>query len=294
MIGIHDSINYSKIEGVVRNMVYHNMMHLTKKAELGQVRETVTEKDFEIAINKREFVVYYQPKMDVYKEEVVGAEALVRWKKQDGTMISPAVFIPALEREGLIAILDAYVYCQVCRFQQERMRKGEKLIPISVNLSRVTLQNSEIVKQYVKIIKQYQIPMSCIPLELTESAMMEESVVYENAKALTAAGFSLHMDDFGSGYSSLTSLSRIPFNTVKLDKSLIDCMNQEKGKAIVQQAICLATLLEMHVVAEGVEKKEQVDMLREMGCSEIQGFYYAAPMSEEALKIHYLSEKKIS
>lgn len=236
---------------------------------------------FEEAMNNKEFVVYYQPKVNADTNQIIGAEALTRWRKPDGTMVSPAEFIPVYEENGLIERLDEYVFQQVCEFQKQRMEQKKEMFPISVNLSRASINNSSIVDRYVKIAKNLGIPFSCVPLELTESAAIEKQSVCETARAFVQKGFSLHLDDFGSGYSSLMSLNQIPFSTMKLDKHLIDCLNEKKGRTIVKQAIMLAKLLKMEVVAEGVETKEQVEILKGMGCNVIQGFYYAAPMPEE-------------
>lgn len=131
------------------------------------------------------------------------------------------------------------------------------------------------------IVKRKQIPFDCVPIELTESATLYSEKILEITNQLVKSGFKLHMDDFGYGYSSLTSLNELNFSTVKLDKSLIDYIDQVRGKKIVQQAIDLGHGLDMKVVAEGVESKEQKDCLKEMNCDMIQGFYYSKPLKQE-------------
>ena len=155
------------------------------------------------------------------------------------------------------------------------------MVPISVNLSRASIHFSDVVDRYVDIVNQKQIPFECVPIELTESATLYSEKILEITDQLVNAGFTLHMDDFGSGYSSLTSLNELNFSTVKLDKSLIDYIDQVRGKKIVQQAINLGHGLDMKVVAEGVESKEQKDCLKEMHCDMIQGFYYSKPLKQE-------------
>jgi len=233
------------------------------------------------SIANREFKVYYQPKYDVNTENIVGAEALVRWQKPDGTLISPGAFIPLFERDGLVVHLDEYVFENVCQFQKERMENKLPMVPISVNLSRASIHFNDVVEHYVDIVNQKQIPFECVPIELTESATLYSEKILEITDQLVKAGFKLHMDDFGSGYSSLTSLNELNFSTVKLDKSLIDYIDQMRGKKIVQQAIDLGHGLDMKVVAEGVESKEQKDCLKEMHCDMIQGFYYSKPLKQE-------------
>lgn len=258
-----------------------NVAFYTDELNQKQLAQRQMENDFKSAIANREFKVYYQPKYDVNTESIVGAEALVRWQKTDGTLISPGAFIPLFESDGLVVHLDEYVFESVCQFQKERMENKLPMVPISVNLSRASIHFSDVVDRYVDIVNQKQIPFECVPIELTESATLYSEKILEITDQLVNAGFTLHMDDFGSGYSSLTSLNELNFSTVKLDKSLIDYIDQVRGKKIVQQAINLGHGLDMKVVAEGVESKEQRDCLKEMHCDMIQGFYYSKPLKQE-------------
>lgn len=258
-----------------------NVAFYTDELNQKQLAQRQMENDFKSAISNREFKVYYQPKYDANTENIVGAEALVRWQKLDGTLISPGAFIPLFESDGLVVHLDEYVFESVCQFQKERMENKLPMVPISVNLSRASIHFSDVVDRYVDIVNQKQIPFECVPIELTESATLYSEKILEITDQLVNAGFTLHMDDFGSGYSSLTSLNELNFSTVKLDKSLIDYIDQVRGKKIVQQAIDLGHGLDMKVVAEGVESKEQKDCLKEMHCDMIQGFYYSKPLKQE-------------
>ena len=258
-----------------------NVAFYTDEMNQKQLVQRQMENDFKSAIANREFKVYYQPKYDVNTENIVGAEALVRWQKPDGTLISPGAFIPLFESDGLVVHLDEYVFENVCQFQKERMENKLPTVPISVNLSRVSILFNDVVEHYVDIVNQKQIPFECVPIELTESATLYSEKILEITDHLVNAGFTLHMDDFGSGYSSLTSLNELNFSTVKLDKSLIDYIDQARGKKIVQQVIDLGHGLDMKVVAEGVESKEQRDCLKEMHCDMIQGFYYSKPLKQE-------------
>lgn len=258
-----------------------NVAFYTDEMNQKQLAQRQMENDFKSAIANREFKVYYQPKYDVNTENIVGAEALVRWQKPDGTLISPGAFIPLFESDGLVVHLDEYVFENVCQFQKERMENKLPMVPISVNLSRASIHFNDVVEHYVDIVNQKQIPFECVPIELTESATLYSEKILEITDQLVKAGFKLHMDDFGLGYSSLTSLNELNFSTVKLDKSLIDYIDQVRGKKIVQQAIDLGHGLDMKVVAEGVESKEQKDCLKEMHCDMIQGFYYSKPLKQE-------------
>ncbi len=250
--------------------------------EMAQQRiyNQMIENSFEAALNRQEFVIYYQPKIDVVTEKVIGAEALVRWKKDEHTMISPGDFIPVYEKDGLIVKLDEYVFRRVCRLQKSRMEQGEALLPISVNLSRSSVLHEQVAERYISIVAENGIPFSCVPIELTESAAIYNDRIKTTTDQLSDAGFTLHIDDFGSGYSSLVSLNQFPFSILKIDKSLIDHVSQKNGRTLVEQVITLANLLNMRVVAEGVETREQLDIIKELKCDEVQGFYYAKPMPE--------------
>ena len=200
---------------------------------------------------------YLQPKYNTRTEQIVGAEALVRWKRPDGSIISPGEFIPLYEKNGQV------------------------LFPVSVNLSRASLYYDGMIERYVKIIEEMGILFGCVPIELTETASLYNEQIKELTEKLVETRFQLHMDDFGSGYSSMTSLNMLPFNVLKLDKSLIDFIDQERGHQVIRHTIALAHGLGMEVLAEGVEEKEQVDILKGMDCDEIQGFYYSRPLPYE-------------
>lgn len=264
----------------------------TEKQAKMRIYEQMIENDFEKALNNQEFLVYYQPKVDLVTEKVIGAEALVRWKKPDGTMVSPGEFIPVYEKNGQIEKLDEYVFQKVCQLQKRKLDEREKLLSISVNLSRSSILRDGIAERYIKIAEENEIPISCVPLELTESAAIYGKRIHGTTEQLVNAGFKLHMDDFGSGYSSMICLNQLPFSTLKIDKSLVDHICEPKGKTLVEQIIMLSKLLNMEVVAEGVENIEQIEELRKMKCDVIQGFYYAKPMSENEF-IEYVKVNRL-
>ncbi len=259
-------LNYEK------NIAYYN-------DKLGQqhIQEVMMENEFEDALRKEEFEVWFQPKYNVKTEKIAGAEALIRWRKADGSMVSPGQFIPLFERDGLITRLDEYVFKKVCQVQKERLEAGKPFFPISINLSRASLHHEGLVEDYTRVVKESGIPIECVPIELTESVAMYSIQIKALVDALVNSGFKLHMDDFGTGFSSLTSLNVLPFDVLKLDKSLIDYIGNQSGDQIIQHVIALAHGLNMEVVAEGVEHKEQADFLREMNCDLIQGYYYSSP-----------------
>lgn len=243
-----------------------------------QYRAQIFEAQFRNAIEKEEFVIWYQPKFNPYTDKVVGAEALVRWKRDDGTVISPGEFLPVFEKDGLVGQLDEYVFRKVCAHQKKWKDRGKDLIPISVNLSRNSMHQINVVKRYKAIADEYGIAPEMLPIEITESAAVETIEIKPLADAFYEAGFPLHMDDFGSGKSSLTGLNLLHFDVIKLDKSLIDYIGDEHGNLVLMYTVAMSRELGLHLVAEGVETVEQLDYLRDSGCDAVQGYYYCRPL----------------
>lgn len=269
----------------------HDYAYYTDELAQKRIYNQMIENCFTDALKNKEFMIYYQPKIDVITEKVIGAEALVRWQRTDGSMISPENFIPIYEKNGQIQKLDAYIFGQVCRLQKRILDESKKLLSVSVNLSRSSILCEEIVEQYTKIVRENDIPITCVPLEITESASVYGKKVVKVAERLLQSGFKLHIDDFGSGYSSMESLSRLPFSVLKIDKSLIDHICETRVEILVNHIIKLSKDLNMRVLAEGVETKEQLDILRKIKCDEIQGFYYARPMPEVEF-VEYVRRKR--
>jgi len=243
------------------------------------VEDKNLEDSFEKAIQKHEFEMWYQPKYSGTNEEIVGAEALVRWRREDGTLVPPYRFIPLFEKNGMITTLDEYVFKTVCLQQKKWEREGHKLFPVSVNISRVSLYFENIVEKYKEILEECAIAPEWVPLEITESATLDNNQVQDLVEKFHAAGFQVHLDDFGNGYSSLAMLNLMHFDTLKLDKSLIDFVGDENGEKLLWHTITLAKSLGMHTTAEGVERKEQVEFLHNLQCDDIQGYYYSKPLS---------------
>ena len=236
----------------------HDYAYYTDELAQKRIYNQMIENCFTDALKNKEFMIYYQPKIDVITEKVIGAEALVRWQRTDGSMISPENFIPIYEKNGQIQKLDAYIFGQVCRLQKRILDESKKLLSVSVNLSRSSILCEEIVEQYTKIVRENDIPITCVPLEITESASVYGQKVVKVAERLLQSGFKLHIDDFGSGYSSMESLSRLPFSVLKIDKSLIDHICETRVEILVNHIIKLSKDLNMRVLAEGVETKEQL------------------------------------
>lgn len=192
------------------------------------------ENGFEKALADKKFEVWYQPKFNSHTGKIVGSEALIRWRADDGSLISPGRFIPLFEKNGNIIRLDEYVFREVCRQQKEWQKEGIQILPVSVNISRFSLYYSNVVEKYERIINYYDVDHKYVQIEITESAIIENTVIVELIQKFHDAGFDILLDDFGSGYSSLASLNQMPFDTIKLDKSLVDYVGNENGENFQQ------------------------------------------------------------
>ena len=238
------------------------------------------EEYMQTAITDRQFMMYLQPKYSIAKNEIIGAEALVRWHHPDRGMIYPNQFIPIIEENGFIKKVDYYIWAEACRFIKKCENAGFKSCPVSVNVSRIHLKDNDCIQVLSDMIKSNDIPKSLLELEITETA--DDQQISMKALQLKEEGFTLLMDDFGSGYSSLNILLETPFDVIKLDKKFMEnMMVSGKGKLILEQVVLMANKLELGLLAEGVETKEQVDLLQKIGCDQVQGYYYAKPMPEE-------------
>ena len=237
----------------------------------------------ETAIEQDEFVVYLQPKFDIAKETIKGAEALIRWNYKNREFLPPYRFIPFFEKDGSIAKIDDIVLEKVCQALAKWKKEGKALYPISVNLSRSRLDNEKLIDNLTGIIDQYGVDHSLIDFELTESATYDNTEhMLSVLEELRSRGFKISMDDFGTGYSSLSLLTRMPIDTLKIDKSFVDNVATENERRediiVIRHIITLAKELGFVCLAEGAESKKQVDRLRELGCEIIQGYYYSKPI----------------
>lgn len=238
------------------------------------------------ALKQKEFQVYFQPKMDTDTLELIGAEALVRWQKPDGSFVYPDEFIPLIERSGQVIDVDYYVYREVFCFLAKRLKEGKKVVPISLNVSRVHLQKMHILTYVKELLEEFQIPCSLVEFELTESIYLDNT---EQAlaliKGLHKMGIKVSMDDFGSGYSSLNLLSKLPIDIIKLDRVFLkEGEMQESDRIIISCVVDMAKKLKITSLCEGVETQEQSDYLKEVGCQMQQGFYFSRPIPQEVFE----------
>ena len=236
---------------------------------------------FDEAIGEHQFKAYYQPKCNPKTGEIVGGEALVRWVQEDGTMLSPARFIPLFEKNGAIGKLDEYMFTCVCAQLSQWRREGLEIRPVSVNLSRASLCRQGVALAYKRILEGYGLSTWMVPLEVTESAMISDDAVISILQEFYRYGFRIEIDDFGKAQSTLPML-KLPFvDTVKLDKSLIDCIGDRKGEIMLRQVVRLCYELGLYTTAEGVEAEDQVDFLRALDCTDIQGYFFSPPLPVE-------------
>ena len=232
------------------------------------------------ALDEQQFVVYLQPKYNIHTNQPYGAEALVRWMHPAKGMISPGSFIPVFEANGFIGKLDYYMWEHVCQLLRKWIDAGLNPAPISVNVSRANLYNPDFADLISRLVEQYHLPNGLVNLEITESAYMENpEMMIHTVKELQRRGFVIMMDDFGSGYSSLNTLKDIPVDVLKIDMNFLRNGSEDgRGERILASITRMAGWLDLPVIVEGVETKEQRDFLESIGCGYIQGYYYAKPM----------------
>jgi len=231
-------------------------------------------------LQNEEFCIFLQPIYNVSDDHIINAEALVRWNHSTKGIISPGIFIPLFERNGLITKLDRYVWELACKSLRQSIDNGEEVVPISVNVSRINLFLPDIGEQLVQLLKKYDLPVNLLKLEITESAYTKDQKQLLDALIkLKELGFTIVMDDFGSGYSSLNVLKDMPIDIVKVDMSFIsDVSTSTKADIIITNMVRMAKEIGITVVVEGVETKQQLEYLKAIDCDQIQGFLYSKPV----------------
>lgn len=250
--------------------------------------------NFKKAIKENQFVVYYQPKFNIKNEKptIESAEALVRWDNPELGLISPGVFVPLFEKNGLIQDLDKYVWDNVaCQLKKWKEEYGF-IIPVSVNVSRVDMFDPNLNETFDNIIKKYGLSTSDLLLEITESAYTEDSnQIITKVSQLRNMGFKVEMDDFGTGYSSLNMISSLPIDALKIDMKFIkDAFLNKKDMRLIEVIIDIADYLGVPTIAEGVETEEQLLALKEIGCDIVQGYYFSKPIPAKEF-VKFIEEK---
>ena len=248
-------------------------------------------RDLRVALAKKQLELYYQPKIHAPSGEVTGAEALLRWHHPKRGMVSPGVFIPIAERYGLIGALGNWVIDEACR-QARTWRDQGLRMRVAINLSVHQLRHPDLPERIADALKRHQINPMLLTCEITESVAMEDaqatSKIFEK---LAAVGVHISIDDFGTGYSSLSYLRKLPAKELKIDRSFVlDLETSADARAVVDAVVKLGQALGLKVVAEGVETEAQNQILRSLGCDELQGYLFAKPMSAKALAVWAMND----
>ena len=254
------------------------------------------EEQLRIAVAKQQFVLHYQPRVDMISGELVGAEALIRWQHPDKGLVAPSNFITVAEETGLIVPIGAWAIDAVCAQQAAWIAAGINTVPIAVNLSPVQFDKDDLLKSVSDALARHRLDAHHLELELTESTVMNDSAAaIKTLQALRKAGVNLALDDFGTGYSSLALLKRFPFRSVKIDQSfVVDITRNAEDAAIATAIIAMAHRLNLKVVAEGIETQGQFNYLRAQGCDEMQGNFFSPAVAKETFESQLRDNKHMS
>ena len=260
-----------------------DVMYFTKDMLVQSMHQKEISSEFHNAIRNREFVVFYQPKVDLVSKKLCGAEALVRWIRHK-TIVPPLDFIPILEREGTICDLDFYVFETACADIRQWLDAGIEPQRISTNFSKLHLRNPELADHVLSIMRKYNISSKYVEVELTEVSDFDDTVAMQSfVNAMAENGIAVSIDDFGTGYSTLNVLKDFNITTIKLDKSLLNNIGipDSKDEVIIRNVVKMANELKKEVIAEGVETEKQADYLRSINCNNVQGFLFDKPLAHD-------------
>ncbi len=240
------------------------------------------EQKLRVAINDNQFVLYYQPKLDIASNSLVGSEALIRWHMPDQLQpISPADFIPLAESSGLIIPLGQWVMNEACRQLRVWIDAGHEVLPVSINLSTIQFQQATLVHHIIQALQTHRIPPNLLIVEVTESCLaLDEDILLKNLNSLNRLGVAISIDDFGTGYSNMHRLKVLPLKSMKIDRSFIlGVEHDHRDQAIYKAMVAMAQNLDLQVVAEGIETQGQYEFVKSIGCDQIQGFHYSKPLT---------------
>ncbi|MCC0655855.1 EAL domain-containing protein [Clostridioides sp. ES-S-0123-01] len=286
LVSIQDRANVAR-KNIKGNTVTHPLYTCVFYSDLERLRmlkEKEMENRMEEALDNNEFVVYLQPKVNLKNNNIVGAEALVRWQDPDRGLIPPNDFIPFFEKNGFIIKLDHYVFEKSCAMIRKWIDNGETPIPISVNFSRAHLNNKDFLEKYKTIRDKYDVPAKLLEIELTETLIFDNLQMLLNViDQIHEEGFQCSLDDFGSGYSSLNMLKEIKVDTLKLDRAFFSSPNADNVSEnyVIESVVELAKKLNMNSVSEGVETILQMEYLKKINCDMIQGYVFSKPIPQE-------------
>jgi len=298
---VHDNPNLSPYEMIRRALIAADF-GMRNKIGINQFEEYMLDanqtdlalsKEINVALENNEFEIFYQPKFDIKLNRFYGSEALIRWNHPTRGLLYPSSFIPFAERSDLITKIDRYVIDQVSKTIAYWKDQSIRLLSVSVNLSRRSLYQSDLIEYVVDTLKKHKANPLLLEFELTESTASRDLLfVSSMIKRFKNIGVKVSIDDFGTGYSSLSYLKKMPFDTMKIDKSFFDDIEiDKKARDVVKAMIDVALALNVYVVAEGIQTAKQVQLLQAMGCHAVQGFYYSHSLSREKFE-QFLSNNK--
>ena len=235
----------------------------------------------EPGLQAKEFEVFYQPKVNMKTRKLIGAEALIRWRR-NGSIVPPMDFIPICEKVGLVQKLDFYVLDTVCRHIVEWIDKGITMVPISVNFSKQHFVEDTVAEHINKIAEKWKTPKQYLEIEFTETAYLDDGHnLVSSIDKLHEFGISSSMDDFGTGYSSLSMLQNMSFDTLKLDKTFLQEGNDERSRKVIENIIRMAKELNMSIVSEGIETEKELQYMSDMDCDIAQGYLFDKPLTHD-------------
>lgn len=275
----------AKGQGKNRHVIFSEEEDFFILLEHEKTRQKEVESDMYQALEEKEFVPFFQPKYDLETERICGAEALVRWNHHQKGCLYPDYFVPVLERDGFITKIDFAMFEEICRCIKEWTEKGVAVVPVACNFSRLNLGKGTLVPELLKITEAYGVPKDLIQVEITESGLMEEDnaeILEREFAQLREAGFTIAIDDFGTGYSSLGMLHELSADVLKIDKSFLHRdLTLRSNELLIKGILYIAQVMKMETVVEGVETKEQAELLKKLGCRVVQGYYFSKPVEKE-------------
>lgn len=286
------AIALNSVRGIYTKRVGWYDPSMKQKMESDQVLLS----EIQSALERKEFVFYVQPQCNMISGKIIGLEALVRWHHPIRGVVPPGEFIPLLERNGFITYLDLYVWDLVCQKLSSWIGAGKHPVPISVNVSRIDIYAIDVVGKFKELVRRYEIDPKYLEIEITESAYAEDyELIRKVVEDLRRAGFRVFMDDFGSGYSSLNMLKDVNVDVIKIDTKFLDMTESSKnrGMGILETIVRMARVMQMRIIAEGVEEREQAEFLKNIGCIYGQGYYFHQPLTTDEAETLLKEENKV-
>ena len=266
----------------IKGKVYQTYAIFDEKMRRQLMRERQVENDIVGALENGELLLYVQPKVNMSTGRIIGGEALVRWLHPEKGLVPPGEFIPVLEKNGFIINVDEYIWEKVFAYLGKLKEEGRELVPVSINVSRLHAYDTRLAENLIRLREKYDIPAQFVPLELTESAFLEdEKGMYQRMENLRSQGFLVSMDDFGTGYSTMNMLKNQTLDEIKIDREFIRDLEKDKSQIIIRNTIAMLQQLGAHIVIEGVETEEQKKFLLGCNCTDVQGFLFYRPMPVE-------------